>query len=101
MKIEIFPDAASVARSAAVFIAAESRAAIAARGRFVTALSGGSTPWLMVRAFGAEEVLWDAVQVVQVDERIAPAGDPERNLHVRSLSGILLMARREHEQSAT
>jgi len=80
VKIEIFPDAASVASAAAVFIAAESRAAIASRGRFVAALSGGSTPWLMLRAFGAEEVSWDAVQVVQVDERIAPAGDPERNL---------------------
>jgi len=47
MKIEIFPDAASAARAAAVFIAAESRAAIAVRGRFVAALSGGGTPWLI------------------------------------------------------
>ena len=80
MKIEIFPDAASVARAAAVFVGAESRAAIAARGRFVAAFSGGTTPWLMLRALAREEVQWDAVQVVQVDERIAPAGDPERNL---------------------
>ena len=80
MKIEIFPDAASVARAAAVFIAAESRAAIAARGRFVAALSGGSTPWLMLRALADEEVQWDAVHVVHVDERVAPAGNSERNL---------------------
>jgi 6-phosphogluconolactonase len=80
VKIEIFPDAASVTRAAAVFIAAESRAAIAARGRFVAALSGGNTPWLMLRALWDQGVPWDAVQVVQVDERIAPAGDPERNL---------------------
>ena len=99
MKIEIFPDAASVARAAAVFIAAESRAAIAARGLFVAALSGGSTPWLMVRAFDAEEVLWDAVQVVQVDERIAPAGDPERNLthlHENLLGHTLLRPEQIH-----
>ena len=80
MKIEIFPDAALVARAAAVFIAAESRAAIAARGRFVAALSGGATPWLMLRALGDEEVQWDAIEIIQVDERVAPAGDPERNL---------------------
>jgi 6-phosphogluconolactonase len=80
VKTEIFSDALSAARAAAVFIAAESRAAIAARGRFVAALSGGSTPWLMLRALGDQEVQWDAVHVVQVDERIAPAGNPERNL---------------------
>jgi 6-phosphogluconolactonase len=80
VKIEIFPDAESVARAAAVFVAAESRAAIAARGRFVVALSGGSTPWLMLRTLAREQVQWNAVQVLQVDERVAPAGDPERNL---------------------
>src|SRR5437867_8078131 len=80
MQIEIFPDAVSVAGAAALFVAAECRAAIAARGRFVAALSGGSTPGFMLRALAREEVQWDAVQVVQVDERVAPAGDPERNL---------------------
>jgi len=80
VKIQIFPDAPSVANAAAIFIAAESRAAIAARGRFVAAVSGGSTPWLMLRALAREEVRWDAVQIVQVDERVAPAGDPARNL---------------------
>jgi len=80
VKIEIFPDAVSAARAAAVFVAAESRAAIAARGRFVAALSGGSTPRLMFRAVACEEVRWDAVQLFQVDERVAPAGDPDRNV---------------------
>lgn len=80
MNIEIFPDTLSVASAAASFIARESRAAIAARGRFVLALSGGSTPWLMLRCLAREEMQWDAMQIVQVDERVAPAGDPERNL---------------------
>ena len=80
MKIEVFPDAASTARAAAVFIATASHAAIAARGRFVIALSGGSTPWLMVRALAGEEVEWQAVHIFQVDERVAPAGDSDRNL---------------------
>jgi len=38
----------------------------------------------MLRALAREEVPWKAVQVVQVDERVAPAGDPDRNLtHLR------------------
>lgn len=65
-------------------MAAEARAAIAARGRFVLAVSGGSTPWKMLRALAGESVPWDAVHIVQVDERIAPEGDPDRNLtHLR------------------
>src|SRR5262245_18485834 len=38
----------------------------------------------MIRALANEEVPWKSVHVVQVDERIAPAGDPDRNLtHLR------------------
>ncbi len=80
MKIQAQLNAAEAARQAARFIAAEARAAVAARGRFVMAVSGGKTPWQMLRALADEEVPWPGVQVVQVDERIAPAGDPDRNL---------------------
>ena len=84
MKIEVLADADSVAREAAAIIAAEARTAVAARGRFVVAVSGGRTPWLMLRALAEEEVPWAGVHVVQVDERVAPAGDPDRNLtHLR------------------
>ena len=80
MDVRIFADEASVAREAATMIAAEARAAIAARGVFVMAVSGGRTPWVMLRELASEDVPWNAVHVVQVDERVAPAGDPERNL---------------------
>jgi 6-phosphogluconolactonase len=80
MKVEVFADAESVAQQAAALIAAEARAAVAARGRFVIAVSGGHTPWVMLRALTAEEVPWRSVYVAQVDERVAPAGDPDRNL---------------------
>ena len=80
MKFEVYADAESVAREAAAIVAAEAREAIAARGRFVVAVSGGHTPWLMLRALAHEDVPWEAVHLVQVDERIAPAGDPDRNL---------------------
>jgi 6-phosphogluconolactonase len=78
--IQILADADAVAKAAAKLIAAEARAAVAARGRFVVAVSGGRTPWLMLRALADEDVPWQAVHVVQVDERVAPAGDPDRNL---------------------
>ncbi len=84
MEIRILADADSVAREAAALIAGEARAAVAARGRFVVAVSGGHTPWQMLRVLGGEEVPWKDVHVVQVDERVAPAGDPDRNLaHLR------------------
>jgi len=84
MKIEVFADADAVAREAAEIIAAEARAAVAERGRFVMAVSGGHTPWQMLRTLTNEKVPWENVHVVQVDERVAPAGDPDRNFtHLR------------------
>lgn len=80
MQIETLADAAAVAQRGAECIAAEARAAIAARGRFVFAVSGGQTPWLMLRRLAAQELPWAAVHLFQIDERIAPAGSAERNL---------------------
>jgi 6-phosphogluconolactonase len=84
MRIEALADADAVARAGAALTAAEARTAVAARGRFIVAFSGGHTPWQMLRALADEEVPWPGVHVVQVDERVAPAGDPDRNLtHLR------------------
>ncbi len=44
------------------------------------AVSGGRTPWQMLRALANEDVPWNDVHIAQVDERVAPAGDPDRNL---------------------
>jgi len=85
MKIEVLDDADAVAREAAAIIAAEARASVAARGRFVMAVSGGRTPWMMLRALSTQDVPWDKVHVFQADERVAPAGHPDRNLtHLRA-----------------
>jgi 6-phosphogluconolactonase len=84
VKIEVLADADAVARTGAAWIAAEARAAIATRGHFIVAVSGGHTPWLMLRALAGEDVPWENVHLVQVDERVAPAGHPDRNLsHIR------------------
>lgn len=84
MKIEVYADADSVAHEAAKLIAEEARRAVAARGKFVMAVSGGKTPWIMLRDLAQEDVPWNGVHIVQVDERVAPDGDPDRNLtHLR------------------
>jgi len=84
MKTEVFPDADAVALAAARLIAKEARDAVATRGKFVMAVSGGKTPWVMLRDLAKEDVPWEGVHVVQVDERVAPEGDPDRNLtHLR------------------
>ncbi len=84
MQIELFADAESVASAAAARIAADAREAIASRGRFSFAVSGGHTPWIMLRVLAREDVAWSSVHLFQVDERIAPAGDNDRNLtHLR------------------
>lgn len=80
MKVEVLPDAASASRRAATLIANEARATVAERGRFAFAVSGGATPWRMLRALAEEDVPWAHVHVFQVDERVAPPGDPDRNL---------------------
>jgi 6-phosphogluconolactonase len=84
MTLETFDDPDAVARAAAAAIAAAARAAVAARGRFLMAVSGGRTPWIMLRALAGEPVPWSGVHLLQVDERVAPAGDADRNLtHLR------------------
>ena len=72
MKIEVHPEAAAIARRAADIVAADARAAVVSRGRYVMAVSGGSTPWLMLRALADEQIPWESLHVVQVDERAAP-----------------------------
>jgi 6-phosphogluconolactonase len=77
-----------VAAAGAVFVAELARAAVAADGSFHFAVSGGHTPWAMFAELTQQEVPWDAVVIYQVDERVAPAGDPDRNLtHLREALG--------------
>jgi 6-phosphogluconolactonase len=80
MKTEVFADETSAAQAAAKAIAADARSAVADRGRFVMAVSGGRTPWIMLRTLAEEELSWDRIHIFQVDERVAPRGDRDRNL---------------------
>jgi 6-phosphogluconolactonase len=94
MTLEVLADADAVAYRAADVIAAEARTAVRDRGRFTVAISGGRTPWVMLRTLSARaDVPWAHVHVLQVDERIAPGGHADRNL--THLCGSLL----SHTQS--
>src|SRR5260221_11053895 len=77
VKIEIFADADSVAQEAAKFIAAEARAAIGERGRFIMAGRGGHTPWGMLRALGREESPLDNGHFGKAGARGAPNRHPD------------------------
>lgn len=84
MKIEVLADPESVARRGAALVAAAARAAVAERGQFLFAVSGGHTPWQMLRFLAGEDMPWSKTHVFQVDERVAPPGDPDRNwTHLR------------------
>ncbi|MDH4104019.1 MAG: 6-phosphogluconolactonase [Thermoleophilia bacterium] len=78
-QIEILPDAAAVAERGAAYVAERAQAAVADHGRFTFAVSGGRTPWAMF-AHLAGKMPWETVTIYQVDERVAPDGDPDRNL---------------------
>lgn len=87
-EIEILPTPEAVARSAAGYVAERARAAVTRHGRFTFAVSGGHTPWAMFGRLAEEDMPWERVVLYQVDERIAPAGDPDRNLrHLRESLG--------------
>jgi 6-phosphogluconolactonase len=83
-ELEALADAETVARRASDFVAERARAAIADHGRFHFAVSGGHTPWAMFAELATCDISWEQVVLYQVDERVAPNGDPDRNLtHLR------------------
>jgi 6-phosphogluconolactonase len=85
---ESLADPGAVARAGAAFVAACARDVVAASGRFHFAVSGGHTPWAMFAELASQKVPWDAVVIYQVDERVAPPDDPDRNLaHLRKALG--------------
>jgi len=87
-ELETLPDPAAVAAAGATFVAELARAAVDAGGSFHFAVSGGHTPWAMFAELTQQQVPWDSVIIYQVDERVAPPGDPDRNItHLRQALG--------------
>jgi 6-phosphogluconolactonase len=85
LPIHVGVDEQDAARQAAELVASELSAAIAQRGHATIAFSGGTTPWAMLRVLATIKLAWDHIDVFQVDERVAPDGDPDRNAtHIES-----------------
>jgi 6-phosphogluconolactonase len=81
IETEVFRDPDAASQRGAELIAAAGQEAVEARGEFSLALSGGRTPWRMIALLGdLAEMPWDRTQIFQVDERVAPPGDKDRNL---------------------
>jgi 6-phosphogluconolactonase len=81
IELEIAGDEKAASRRAAEVIAAAGAAAVAERGRFALAMSGGRSPWAMLAILGElEEMPWPQTELFQVDERVAAPGDEARNL---------------------
>jgi len=88
VRVLVYGDAATASKQGAALIGDAVRAAIAARGLASVAISGGRTPWDMLRLLASEEIAWSDVHVWQTDERVVPADDPNRTW--TQLGGALL-----------
>jgi len=95
--LRILDDAQAVAFAAASALVTRALDAIAARGRFSVALSGGATPLRFYSALasriragapGATSVAWDQVHLFWGDERAVPPDHPDSNY--RAAHGLLL-----------
>src|SRR5512135_1785258 len=75
----IVPDAAAVAQAGVERFVAVARSAIAAKGIFTVALSGGSTPKAMFAQLVNQPVDWVHVQVFWGDERCVPPDHADSN----------------------
>jgi 6-phosphogluconolactonase len=81
--IEVFRDPAALARGVAEQIVARGAEAIAARGRFLLTLAGGSTPKAAYETLASDDFVnrldWSRVHVLWGDERCVPPDDARSN----------------------
>lgn len=77
-KIVEYPDGAALAAGLATKVAEDLRGALAAKGRAMLAVPGGSTPGPFLSALVDEQLDWSKVALCPTDERWAPP-DHERS----------------------
>ncbi|HWB68356.1 MAG TPA: 6-phosphogluconolactonase [Solirubrobacterales bacterium] len=95
LSMETVADERAAAQRGAELIAEAAREAVAERGFFAMAMSGGRTPWAMVATLsGLEGMPWGETELFQVDERIASPGSEDRNL-----THLVLGLAMEHQAS--
>lgn len=74
-----FTDCRALAHALAARVADRLREGIAARGKALLAVSGGSTPVHFFRELSRAELDWSKVQIVLVDERWVPESNERSN----------------------
>lgn len=83
-ELQVFDDVDDLSEAAARYVVQHARTAVERSGAFHVAVSGGRSPWQMMALLTGMDMPWEATVIWQVDERIAPEDDPERNLaHIR------------------
>lgn len=86
--LEVFDTLEDLSTAAAHYVAERARQAVQSHGSFHFAVSGGRSPWQMFARLTGMDVPWDSTVIWQVDERVAPQDDPDRNLaHLRQALG--------------
>jgi len=81
--IKVYPDLESLSRAAATLVVEQANLAVAARGRFSVALSGGNTPRrtyeLLAQKPCKDRAPWHGMHIFWGDERCVPLDDPRSN----------------------
>ena len=81
-ELRVFEDVEGLSAAAARALVEEAGRAIAERGRFTLALSGGKTPWPLYDRLAAEhrgDEIWRSVHLFWTDERFVPLDHPDSN----------------------
>jgi 6-phosphogluconolactonase len=78
-QIEVFRDAEELAEQAAKCFVEHSKEANSRQGKFVAALSGGSTTKRLFHKLAGVELDWSKVHLFWVDERCVPPDHPDSN----------------------
>src|SRR5207237_3593074 len=93
-RVSILPNVAAIAEAAATSLVECCARAMAERGRFMVALSGGSTPQALYELLAEppwrDQVDWSRWHVFWGDDRLVPWADPESNV---GLAQRLLLSR--------
>lgn len=90
MDLQIFQDPGFLAANAALRVATQAQAAIAAKGEFVLCVSGGRTPLALYERLARPELAsqldWERTSIFFGDERYVPPSDAASNYHMLETS---------------
>jgi 6-phosphogluconolactonase len=101
-RVVVSPD--ELATATATRLATSIDEAVAGRGVCHLAVSGGRTPWAAFAELATMSLPWSQLHLWQVDERIAPDDDPDRNsigIHRTLIDPLALTADQVHLMDVT